>query len=226
MFRDFKNLSVIDFAQQVRQSPGMYFGKDVSLSNLENMLWGFNLNSEKESIVPFQYFNYWTKHKLNKFGSTYNWAVAIKETCDGNEEKAFWKFFELLDEFVLLKPNALLTAELNSDNLAFYYSKDNTNKQHRIIGTDNRFILDPAPYHVRLFEFDYCVHSYHFDYFWLVEEYDKNIYYNHFESIQVCKAIYKGKFNISIWTEPNLNEVQNLYQQTIGKCRNRRYNII
>lgn len=226
MYLDFENLSVIDFAQQIRARLGMYFGKEVKLTLLENMLWGFNLNSQKESTIPFQYFNYWTKKKLNKFGSKYNWAVAIIESCNNDDEKAFWKFYELLDEFSALKPKNLFFAELSADNFAFYYSKDNQNKQHRIIGNDNRYILDPAPYHVKLFEFDYCVHSYHFDYFWLVDEYDKNIYYNHFDDINKCKDIYKCKFNIKEWTAIGKDSIQSEFDKTILKCRNRRQNVI
>ena len=226
MYNDFKNLSVVDLAQQIRTRPSMYFGNDIKLSNLDNMLWGFNLNSQKESVIPFQYFNYWTKLKLNKFGSKYNWTVAILETCDHDEEKAFWKFYELLDEFIALKPKNLLVAELSADNFAFYYSIDNKNKQHRIIGKDNRYILDPAPYHIKLFEFDYCVHSYHFDYYWLVGEYDKNIYYDHFESLTKSKEIYKDKFNITQWTTIDSIDIQNNFITTINQCKNRRQNII
>ena len=227
MYNDFAKLSVIEFAQQIRTHSSMYFGKDIKLSLLESMLWGFNLNSQKESVIPFQYFNYWTKNKLNKFGSKYNWTVAIIESCENDEEKAFWKFYELLDEFISLKPKNLFIAELTSDSFAFYYSKDNKNKQHRIIGEDNRFILDPAPYLVKLFEFDYCVHSYHFDYYWLVDEYNKNIYYNHFDTIKKCKTVYKDKFNISEWTTVTEgNEIQREFEKTILNCRNRRQNII
>lgn len=226
MHIDFQNLSVIEFAQQIRKSPSMYFGKEAKLTLLDNMLWGFNLNSQKESAIPFQYFNYWTKMKLNKFGPKYNWSVAILESCDNNDEKAFWKFYELLDEFSALKPRNLFLVELTSDNFAFYYSKDNKSKQYRIIGEDNRHILDPAPYHIKLFEFDYCVHSYHFDYFWLVEDYGKNIYYNHFEDINKCKDIYKGKFNINEWTKSEKDEIQNEFDKTISNCRNRRQNVI
>jgi hypothetical protein len=222
----FENISVLDFAQHIRKRPGMFFGKEIKLTLLENMLFGFGLNSRIESSIPFQYFNYWTKKKLNKFGATYNWAVAILESCDKNEEKAFWKFYELLDEFIMLKPKKYFAAELTTDNLAFYYSLDNNNKQHRIIGNDNRYILDPAPYHIKLFDFGYCVHSYHFDYYWLVDEYDKNIYYNHFENYKQCKKVYKDKFNISKWKTIDNSEIQNIFIETINNCRNREHNII
>jgi len=226
MYKDFDNLSVIDFAQQIRTGPSAYFRKDIKLSQLENILWGFNLNSQKESIIPFQYFNYWTKRKLNKFGSKYNWMVAILESCNNDEEKAFWKFYELLDEFVVTKPKNLIISELSADNFAFYYSGDNKNKQYRIIGNDNRYILDPAPYHIKLFEFDYCVHSYHFDYYWLIDEYDKNIYYNHFEDLTKCKAFYADRFNITQWTTLDPGDVELNFIKTIDNCRNRRQNII
>lgn len=205
----------------------MYFGKEIKLSLLESMLWGFNLNSQKESVIPFQYFNYWTKKKLNKFGSKYNWTVAILESCDNDEEKAFWKFYELLDEFITLRPKNLFIAELTSDNFAFYYSADNKNKQYRIIGEDNRYVLEPAPYLIKLFEFDYCVHSYHFDYYWLVEDYDKHIYYNHFDTINKCKTVYNEKFNISAWTVIKEDSaILTEFEKTILHCRNRRQNII
>lgn len=227
MYYDVKNLSVIDLAQQIRERPSMYFGKEIKFSHLENMLWGFNLNSQKESIIPFQYFNYWTKLKLNKFGPTYNWATAIFDNCDKDEEKSFWKFYELLDEFIALKPRNIFMTELSAESFDFYYSLKNKNKQYRIIGAENgRYIVDPAPYHIKLFEFDYCVHSYHFDYYWLVDEYDKNIYYSHFEDLAKCKAIYKDKFNITQWTTVDSKSIEDNFINTINYCRNRRQTII
>lgn len=223
---NFENLSVIDFAQQIRERPSMYFGNEIKITHLENMLWGFKLNSKKESAVPFQYFNYWVKLKLNKFGSIYNWKVAILEICNQDEQLAFWKFYELLDEFILLTPKKLFVADLSADNLSYYYSKDNTHKDYRIIGADNRYVLDPAPYRIKLFEFDYCVHSYHFDYFFVIDEYDKNIYYDHFDKIAKCKKTYKDKFNISKWQTIEGDLLNDEFKATTVNCRNRWHNII
>jgi hypothetical protein len=52
-----ENTSVIELAQHIRERPSMYFGSEITLSNLENLLHGFAFNSQKESVVPFQYFN-------------------------------------------------------------------------------------------------------------------------------------------------------------------------
>ncbi len=221
-----ENLSTIEIAQIIRKRPQMFFGENVKLTLLANLLWGFNTNSQKESDVPFQYFNHWTKIKLKKFGQSNNWALAILACCENDEEKAFWKFYELLDEFTGLTPKQLFIAELTPENLDFYYSLNNTHKQYRIIGVENRYIVDPAPYHVKLFEFNYCVHSYHFDYYWVVGEYEKCTYYNHFESINKCQQIYKDQFNITKWITVDQNLILNSYQETINNCRNRRQNVI
>jgi hypothetical protein len=226
MNSDISNLSVIEFAWHIKKRYSMYFAKDVKLTLLFNLLWGFNLNSQKESAVPFQYFNYWAKKKLDKLGPAYDWMTAILESCNNNDEKAFWKFYELLDEFTALKPKSLLTSELTTESFAFYYSIQNKNKQYRIIGEDNRYVLDPAPYHIKLFEFDYCIHSYHFDFYWLVEEYDKNIYYGHFDDLEKCKEMYKDRFNVNDWRVVSEAEIKNEFAKTISVSRNRRKNII
>ena len=219
-----ENTSVIEFAQQIRKRPSMYFGQEITLSNLEYMLYGFGLNAQKESMVPFQYFNYWVKFKLNKYGSTYNWKVAILEYCDGNQEKGFWKFYELLDEFIELRPQKISVANLYDDNFSFYYSEKNKNKSHRIVGDDNKFILTPAPYQIKLVDFGYCVHSYHYDYQYRVNEYQYGLYSSHFDNLEEAVREYQNQFGVLRWD--GVDDMMTEYQLIINYCRNRRQNII
>jgi hypothetical protein len=161
---------------------------------------------------------------LDKYGPIYNWKVAILEYCDGNQEKGFWKFYELLDEFVLLKPRKISITNLYDENFSFYYSENNRNKSYRIFGADNKFILDPAPYQIKLVDFGYCVHSYHYDYYYKVNEYKYGLYSSHFGSIEEAVIAYQNKFGNLQWDY--VDDIITEYQLITNFCRNRRQNII
>ncbi|HUM53183.1 MAG TPA: hypothetical protein PK431_15260 [Chitinophagales bacterium] len=209
------NLSTAEFAKFIGRRPHMFFGNEITITNLEYSLLGFDLNTNVESLPPFHYFNYWIKQKLNKFGSTYNWKVAILETYNNDEKLAFDKFYELLDEFLLLKPKSIITTFLSEDNFAFYYSKENTHKNRRIIGADNKYILQPAPYQIKLVEFDYCIHSYHYDYYFVVGESNKGKYYQEFDNLIKSKKIYFDMFGELEWQNSDNNNIENEFKLLI-----------
>jgi hypothetical protein len=216
----FDKISTIDFSKIIGQRPGMYFGNQNTITGLEFLLHGFDQNTNVRSLPPFHYFNYWIKQKLNKFGATYNWKVAILETCSNDEKLAFDKFFELLDEFLLLKPKSITTTFLTEDNFAFYYNKENSHKNRRIIGADNKYVLDPAPYEIRLVEFDYATHSYHFDFYFTVGESSKGKYYQQFDSLTESKKTYKEKFGGLEWHNISSGIVDSEFKLLVDNCDN------
>jgi hypothetical protein len=216
----FDNLSTVEFAKTIGRRPGMYFGNQNTITGLEFLLHGFDQNTNVQSLPPFHYFNYWTKKKLNKFGSTYTWRVAILETCKNDERLAFEKFYELLDEFLLLKPISITKTFLTEDNFSFYYNKDNSNKNRRIIGVDNKYILDPAPYEIKLVEFDYCTHSYHYDYYFVVGESNKGKYYQQFDNLIDSKKTYDERFGGLEWQNIQIDNVHIEFKLLIDNCEN------
>ncbi|MGB0869917.1 MAG: hypothetical protein ACPGSD_09990 [Flavobacteriales bacterium] len=222
----FDKMTTIDFAKQIQSRPYMFFKKGISLSNLQNMLWVYNLNSNFENEVPFQYFNYWVKNKLNKFGSNMDWATAILEYCEHNEEKGFWMFYELLNEFESLSPISMYSIDINPVHFSFYYSQNNRNKSSRIIGQENNFILEPAAYHIKVFEFDYCFHSYHFDYEWAIKENNQSKYHQHFDNVDDFINKYRMQYGEMKWVKLTGREVRIEFKNTIDHCRNKNENII
>jgi len=216
----FDKLSTLEFAKSIGQRPGMYFGAQITLTSLEYLLFGFDLKTNVESLPPFQYFNNWVKHKLNKFGSNYNWKVAILGACNNDEKLAFDKFYELLDEFFMLKPKSITSTLLTEDNFEFYYNKGNSNKSYRLIGTDNKRILQPSPYQIKLVEFDYCTHSYHYDYYFVVGDKDKGNYHQQFDSLIQSKKIYKGKYGELKWQKTDNINLETEFKLIIDNCEN------
>jgi len=216
----FDKFSTVEFAKFIGQRPEMFFGNQITITALEFSLLGFDLNSSVQSLPPFYYFNYWTKQKLNKFGATYNWKVAILETCNNDEKLAFAKFFELLEEFLSLKPKSIITTSISEDNFAFYYNKDNSHKIRRIIGVDIKYILEPAPYEIKLVEFDYGTHSYHYDYYYMVGESNKVKYYQQFDSLIDSKKTYNEMFGRLEWQDVSSSNIDSEFRLIIDNCDN------
>ncbi|GAA4272979.1 hypothetical protein U6A24_06855 [Aquimarina gracilis] len=215
-----KDFSTIEFAKFIEKRPGMFLGDQITLTNLWNMLLGFDVNST-ESIPPFHYFNYWTKKKLNKLGGGYSWRNAILEANNSNERQAFDNFFELLDEFLTLKPKSINSVLLTEENFTFYYNKENNNKSRRIIGdTMDSAILCPAPYQIKLVEFDYCTHAYHYNFYYVVGEYDKGKYSQEFDDLNSSKETYSKKFGKLEWTETDYMDIENEFQLIVENANN------
>ena len=215
-----KDFTTIEFAQFIEKRPGMFLGDQITLTNLWNMLLGFDVNSA-ESVPPFHYFNYWTKQKLKKFGAGYNWRNAILESNESDEKKAFDNFFELLDEFLTIKPKSINSALLSEENFEFYYNRKNNKKSRRIIGnTMDSTILYPAPYEIKLIEFDYCTHAYHYDFYYVVGDYNKGKYYQEFDNLNSSKETYSEKFGELIWSETDNENVEKEFKLIVENINN------
>jgi hypothetical protein len=213
-----EDLTTIEFAKFIEKRPGMFFGNQISLTNLGYKILGFDTNSNVESVPPFHYFNFWVKQKLNKLGAGYNWKNAILETYDSNERLSFDKFYELLEEFLFLKPKSIITTFLTEENFAFYYNTDNKNKSRRIIGDIKKMdtaILYPAPYQIKLVEFDYCIHAYHYDFHFVVGDYDKGKHYQEFDSLKSSKKTYEEKFGKLEWSKIDIGNIENEFKSIV-----------
>jgi hypothetical protein len=211
------NLSVVEFAQFIRLRHGMFFRNSIKITDLENLINGYIINAKKDSLPPFHYFNRWVKEKLKKFGSTINWRTAIQEICNNDEEKAFWKFFELLDEFAVIKPLGIYVASLSKDNFSFYYCT-NYEKPSRFVDTENKHIIYPAPYKIKIIEFDYATHSYYYDFNYVVLDSDLGRYNQCHESVQSCFELYKKEFGELVWDKIPYEQLMDEFKLITETC--------
>jgi|GEM_PF-2132693 len=202
-----ETLSVIELAQQIRQRPGMYFGDKITLTGLQNLLFGFSLNSKLKSNPPFEYFNRWTNQKLGIEGSAQHWSWTIMNSCGNDELKAFWKFYELLDEFVLIRPLEIHETYLTIENFSSYYSTEKE-RPHRYIDNDlKKSVVEPAPYHIKSVDFGHCVFVYFYDFNYVVGDTKIGMYYKDFDNMNDCKQQFNEVFGQLKWAKINKDNI-------------------
>jgi len=94
--------SIYDLLELIRKRPGVLIGEP-SIYRLDSMLGGctaglgrfrFKLRDGED----FHRFQDWVAWRLGYFESTLGWADMIREKS-ANDEEAFSKFYDLLDEF-------------------------------------------------------------------------------------------------------------------------------
>lgn len=121
--------SVID---RVRKRPGMYLGSK-NLTALSHMLGGYKLAEsdmgiyQKAELFPldFRYMQEFTKVRL-KCNDNLGWWNHILNFCDGDEEMALDKFFELYDEFIAIRAKKCWKAILTEGNIQWNNSMERT----------------------------------------------------------------------------------------------------
>lgn len=210
-----ETLSIIELAQLIRQRPGMYFGDNITLTGLQNLLFGFSLNSTLKDVPPFEYFNHWANQKLGVLGSAIHWRHSIIENCNKDELKAFWKFYELLDEFILIKPIEIHEADLTIDNFSFYYSSEK-GRPHRCINSSFKKIIEPAPYHIKLVEFDFCIFPYFYDFNFVIGEIEKgSLYYKQFDKIEDCLEELNQMYGKLKWTKRQKDNINDDFEKIV-----------
>lgn len=94
--------SVFDVLDMVRAKPGLYFGA-TSLSRLHAFLAGYDSGLGKFGAVLSRYdefygFHQWIADKLGCSSSTSGWCNMILKHSE-NEEDAFHRFYEFLDQY-------------------------------------------------------------------------------------------------------------------------------
>ena len=211
------NLSIFDLAQQIKKRPQMYLGETVGFTNLVNLINGYSFHKTTSGNPPFEYFNVWVKKKFDKWGSNKHWTNVILQENKNNEEKAFRNFFELLEEFNQIKPLNIFSTNLTEDNFALYYSKDNR-KGGRLVGSEGRLVIDPAPYHIKVVQFDYCTHSYHFDFNYAVLESVHGKHEQSFHLLDKCFQFYIAKYGDLRWGEIPKNQTDTEFQLITQNC--------
>lgn len=87
----------------MRERPGVYLG-EASLVLLQAFLNGCFHLSDEYGIVrcecpDFHGFHEWVARKFQRFPTAMGWCSIIMEECGGDGDKAWVRFFELLDGY-------------------------------------------------------------------------------------------------------------------------------
>ena len=88
--------------EQIRKKPGLYLG-ECSITALYHAITGYNwalgthhIENDDTLRLP-EDFHEWVAYRLHFYESTSGWKNMLLKICE-NEEAAFQRFFELLDE--------------------------------------------------------------------------------------------------------------------------------
>jgi hypothetical protein len=106
----------IDFyelLEAIRQRPVMYI-ETPSITCLRAFLDGYFFTISRNKIQDFRAFHNWVAMRLGYFESTSGWANMLRESENGDEKKAFDKFFIFLDEFKKRKARVIYEAKISS----------------------------------------------------------------------------------------------------------------
>jgi hypothetical protein len=104
----------------IRLRPAMYLSEP-SITALYNFINGYSFHNEarfeiqKGTDPPFPEFHNWTAMRLGFKESTSGWCKMLLKVKNGDEEKAFQRFFVLLDEFRGRQARVVRRAELPPD---------------------------------------------------------------------------------------------------------------
>lgn len=102
----------------------MFLGSN-SISALRHYLQGYQVAERDHAIyreeklfpLPFGYMHAYTEFRLNNH-DTRGWYYLILNSCDGVEDVALQKFFELYDGFIRVRMQRYWKAVLTEDNIA------------------------------------------------------------------------------------------------------------
>ena len=118
-------MSVSNMIDTIRKRPGMYLGSN-NITALMHFIDGYRFAEWELAVcrkgelfpLPFQYMHEYTGYRL-KYSDNSGWCNQILRSCDGDEEAAFWKFYEIYDEFNLVRMKRYWKAVLSEDNIAW-----------------------------------------------------------------------------------------------------------
>lgn len=118
-------MGISDAIDTIRKRPGMYLGSK-SITALSHFLNGYQFAQQDygvggvERLFPlnFKFMHEFTKIQLCK-DDNLGWCNHILNACDGDEEKALDKFWELYDEFKEVKMKKCWKAILSEDNIQY-----------------------------------------------------------------------------------------------------------
>ncbi len=121
-------MDIYGIIDMLRKRPEMYIGGR-SITQLHAFLMGFsaceryNHLADEERLFPlsFWYMNEYVAHRYNdEYSANAGWAYIILQHCDGDEEKALNKFFDLYDDFRAVDVTTCRKAVLTDENRAYH----------------------------------------------------------------------------------------------------------
>lgn len=119
-------MSIYNIIENTRKWPGLYLGGK-SITALSHFLNGYQIAERDLAVgrngeifpLSFQYMHDYTTYRLKSPHSSMGWCDQILRSCDGDEESALWKFFELYDGFIRVRMRRYWKAVLSMDNIAW-----------------------------------------------------------------------------------------------------------
>ncbi len=119
-------MSIYSIIENTRKWPGLYLGSK-SITALSHFLNGYQIAERDLAVgrngeifpLSFQYMHDYTTYRLKNPHSSMGWCDQILRYCDGDEEAALWKFFELYDGFIRVRMRRYWKAVLSEDNIAW-----------------------------------------------------------------------------------------------------------
>lgn len=91
-------------SENFRNRPAMFIGEK-KISILRAFIDGYLLGAERDNTTlrekeKFAEFHDWVANYFGWYESTAGWKNIILKECNGNEESAVDKFFEIYDKFI------------------------------------------------------------------------------------------------------------------------------
>ncbi len=119
-------MSIYNIIDSIRKAPALYLGSK-SITSLLHYLDGYQaaereLGAKRNGELfplPFQYMHDYTKYRLKNPRSAMGWSEQILRSCNGDEEEALWRFYELYDGFIRVRMRRYWKAVLSEDNIAW-----------------------------------------------------------------------------------------------------------
>ncbi len=123
-------MCISNMIEKIRKKPGLYIGGN-NITALWHFLNGYRFGQESDvencnELFPlnFRFMGEFTRIQLNSGNRVVGWCHNILDFCNGDEEKAFDKFFELYDEFNRLGMKGYWKAVLNEQNIRWNNSME------------------------------------------------------------------------------------------------------
>lgn len=141
-------MSIYNIIDSIRKAPALYLGSK-SITSLLHYLDGYQaaereLGAKRNGELfplPFQYMHDYTKYRLKNPRSAMGWSEQILCSCNGDEEEALWRFYELYDGFIRVRMRRYWKAVLSEDNIAW-----NNQMEHAYMIRPQKIESGTAPY--------------------------------------------------------------------------------
>lgn len=141
-------MSISNMIDIVRKRPGMYLGSN-SITALCHFIDGYQFAERDFAVcrkgklfpLPFRYMHEYTGYRL-KCHDTSGWCDQILRSCDGDEEAALWKFFDIYDDFNRIKMRKYWKAMLSEDNIAWNNQMEHAYSMRPKVNGSGPFVLD------------------------------------------------------------------------------------